>query len=118
MLLLRRMGTRLQLRLRLRPTPLLRPLCSHCDLGEETLMCLPSELVLVATVAAGEELVLVVYHLILLLKAHSRNLRHNNIEHREIVGSSPFFLYGGTVECLSFFLRVRGFFFLSVVTHA
>jgi len=35
-------------------------------------------------VAAGEELVLVVCHLIL-LKAHSHNLRHNNIGHREIV---------------------------------
>jgi hypothetical protein len=81
-------------------------------------MCLPSELVLVATVAAGEELVLVVYHLILLLKAHSRNLRHNNIEHREIVGSSPFFLYGGTVDCLSFFYVCAVFsFFLLSRTH-
>jgi hypothetical protein len=81
-------------------------------------MCLPSVLVLVVMVAAGEEWVLVVYHLILLLKAHNRSLRHNNIEHREIVGSSPFFLYGGTVDYLSFFLCVRGFFFLSVVTRA
>jgi len=45
-------------------------------------MCLPS-MVAVVVVAAGEELVLV---LILLLKAQSRNLRHNNTEHREIVG--------------------------------
>jgi hypothetical protein len=85
LLLLRRMGTRLRLRL----TPPLRPLCSHRNLGEETLMCLPSVvlvLVLVPAVlvAAGEELVLVVCHLIL-LKAHSHNLRHNNIGHREIV---------------------------------
>ena len=85
-LLLRRMGTRVQLLLRL--TPLLRPLCSHRDLGEETLMCLPSVvlvLMLAVLVAAGEELVLVVYPLIILLKAHSHNLRPNNIEHREIV---------------------------------
>ena len=83
LLLLRRMGTRL----RLRPTPLLRPLYSHRDLGEETLMCLPSVVLVLmpaVLVAAGEELVLVVYHIIL-LKAHSHNLRPNNIEHREIV---------------------------------
>ena len=94
LLLLRRMGMRLQLRL----TPPLRPLCSHRDLGEETHMCLPSVVVVVAVVVvtAGEELVLVVCHLFILLKAHSRNLQHKNIEHRELVGSSPLYLqYGG-----------------------
>jgi hypothetical protein len=57
--------------------------------------------------------VLGVYHLIILLKAHSPNLRHNNIEHREIVGSSHFFFTAdGWTTFL--FLRVRVFFFLSV----
>lgn len=78
-------------------------------------MCLPSVVLVVLAVlavAAGEESVLGVYHLIILLKAHSPNLRHNNIEHREIVGSSPTFFYGG--RWTTFLLRVRGFFFLSV----
>lgn len=106
-LLLRRTGTRL----RLRVAPLLRPLCSHHYLGEEALMCLLS-VVVVVVVAVGQELVLGVCRLIILLKlkAHSRNIRHNNIEHREIVGSSfvppPVFL-PWMVNYLS--LRVRGF---------
>jgi hypothetical protein len=59
-------------------------------------------------------LALVVYRLILLLKAHSRNLRHNNIEHREIVGSSPppYFFYGGTVDYLFYVCAVFSFFLL------
>jgi hypothetical protein len=89
LLLLRRMGTRLRLRL----TPPLRPLCSHRDLGVRTLLYLPSMVVVVVALA-------VVYRLIILLRAHSRNLRHNNIEHREIVGSS-----------LTFFLRWTAFLF-------
>jgi hypothetical protein len=78
-------------------------------------MCLPSVVLAVLAVAAGEESVLGVYHLIILLKVHSPNLRHNNIEHREIVGSSPtfFFTADGGLPFLFFFLRVRGFFFLS-----
>ena len=102
LLLLRRMGTRLWLRLRL--TPLLQ---RH---GEETPMYLPSVVVVVAVaVAAWEELALVVYHLIILLKAHSRNIRHNNVEHREIAGSPlPFFFLRRMVNYLS--LRVRGLF--------
>jgi hypothetical protein len=73
-------------------------------------MCLPS--VAVAVVAVGQELVLGVCRLIILLKlkARSRNIRHNNIEHREIAGSSsvppPVFL-PWMVNYLS--LRVRGF---------
>jgi hypothetical protein len=55
-----------------------------------------------------------VYHLIILLRAHSRNLRHNNIGHREIVGSSPGFYF---LRWTTIFLCVRGFFFHSVV-HA
>jgi len=110
LLLLRRMGTRLQLRPWL--TPLLRPLCSHRGLGEETLMCLPSVVLELVAVAAGEELLVVVYHLIILLKAHIRNLRHNNnIEHREIVGSSSTFFLRWTTSffftCARFFLSFR-----------
>jgi hypothetical protein len=89
LLLLRRMGTRLRLRL----TPLLRLPCSHRDLGEQTFMCLPPMVMVVAALAAGEVVVLVVHHLILLLKAHSRNLRHNNIEHPETAGSTPTFSF-------------------------
>lgn len=73
-------------------------------------MYLPSVVVVVAVaVAAWEELALVVYHLIILLKAHSRNIRHNNVEHREIAGSPlPFFFLRRMVNYLS--LRVRGLF--------
>ena len=70
-------------------------------------MCLLS---VVVVVAMGEELVLVVYHLIILLRAHRRNLRHNNIEHREIVGSFPTLFLRWT----TFLLYVCAvFFFLS-----
>lgn len=75
-------------------------------------MYLPSLVVLVA-VAAGEGLapvpVPVVYHLTIPLKVHNRNLRPNSIEHREIVGSSLFFLpwTGG----LPFFFTYTRFFF-------
>jgi len=73
-------------------------------------MCLPSVVVVVvAPAAAGEELVLVDHHLILLLKAHSPNLRHNNIKHREIAGSSPTFFTTFLFFC------VRELFFLSVI---
>jgi hypothetical protein len=65
-------------------------------------------------------MLVVLYHLIILHKAHSRNLRHN-IEHRKIVGSSPspaLFVYGGLDGGLPFFFYVlRGFFFLLVYAH-